>query len=127
VLSTASRAVSDGREQERIPGGLRQGGELGGDDGGEPFGRREWLGGPAPTGGRVGRDHLRQLDQCHRVARRLGQYLRPGLAARRVRLRVEQPPRVSGAQRPQDQFGNVALESGRRGAAARAEQQHERL
>ena len=121
------RAVGDGGQQQRLPGRPGEGTVAGGDNGGEPVGGRQGFGGPAPPGGRVGRDHLGQLDQRHRVAGRLGEHLLPGPAARRVRLGIQQPPGVLGAQRLQQQVREVPLETCGREVPARAEQQCERF
>ena len=121
------RAVGDGGQQQRLPCRRGEGAIQGGDDGGEPVGGRQRLGGPAPPGGRVGRDDPGQLDQRHRVAGRLGEHLRPGPAARRVRLGIQQPPGVLDAQRLQPQFREIPLEPRGRDVPARAQQQHERF
>ena len=118
-------AVSDGGEQQRLPRRLGQGAVPGGDDRGEPLGGRQRLAGPPPSGRRVGRDHLCQLDERHRVAGRLLEHLLPGPAVRRLRLGVEQPRRVLGAQRLQPQLREAAGESRGRGRASGGQQQRQ--
>jgi hypothetical protein len=94
-------AAGDRSQQQGVPGRRGESRELGGEDGGQPVGQRQWLGVPAPARGRVGRDRQGQLDQCHRITGRLGQYLLAGPAAGRQRLLIEQPAGVRRRQRPQ--------------------------
>jgi hypothetical protein len=88
-------AVGHGGQQQRGLRLLGQGGEPRGDNGAEPVSQRQRLGGPAAAGGGILGDHLSQLDQRHGITLRLGEYLRPGSSAGRVRLRVQQPAGVS--------------------------------
>ena len=118
-------AVSDGGEQQRLPRRLGQGAVLGGDDRGQPLGGRQRLAGPPPPGRRVSRDHLRQLDERHRVAGRLLEHLLPGPPVRRVRLGIQQPRRVQGAQRFQPQLRVAALEPRGRRCAPCGQQQRQ--
>ena len=87
--------------------------------------RRQRLGGPAPAGGGIVGDHLGQLDQRHRITGRLGEHLRPGPAAGRAGLPVQQAAGVCRGQRLQVQFGEAAVKAGGRGLPPGADQQHD--
>jgi hypothetical protein len=121
------RAVGGRGEQQRGSRRGGQGGVPGGHDGGELTGQRERLSRPAAPGARVGSDHLRQLDQRQRVPGRLGEHLFAGPAARRARLRVEEPAGFRQGKRSQHELRKVPLEAGRRHVPAGTGQQHELL
>ncbi len=118
-------AVSDGGEQQRLPDRRGQGAVLGGDDGSQPLRGRQRLAGPPPPSRRISRDHLGQLDERHRVAGCLLEHLLPGPPVRRVRLGIEEPCRVLGAQRFQPQFRVVALEPRGRSCGSCGQQQRQ--
>jgi hypothetical protein len=130
-------AVAGGRGQVRAIGhrgqqqcGLRllgQGGEPGGDNGAQPFSRRQRLGGPPPAGSGIVGDHLRQLDQRHGITAGLSEHLRPVSPARRARLPVQQAASVCRGQRPKMQFGETSVKAGGRGRSPGAHKQHDPL
>ena len=130
-------AVTGGRAQVRAVGhrgqqqrGLRlagQGGEPGGQDGAQPVSQGQRLGGPPPAGGGIGRDHLGQLDQRHGITFCLGKHLRPGLAAGRARLHIQQGAGVCRCQRLKTQLRKSPVKPGGRGRPPDAHQHHHPL
>ena len=119
------RAVGHGGQQQRGLRLLGQGGEPGSQDGGQPVGGRQRLGGPAAAGRGILGDHLGQLDQRHGITGGLGEHLGPRPPAGRARLPVQQPPGVIGGERLQVQLGEAAVEAGGRGLTPGADQQHD--